>query len=920
MDLKKFISQSPDPEAAERYLEALRETHGEAVLNELCASPNLKELVRVLGFSPYAAGVLLRNTEALRSFSGKEPLRVTPPRKLLRELDLALQKERDFRSAARLLRRVKQREVVKILALDLSGAAFTRTVRRLTHLAEVLVRSGLSFCARLFGVSESDLLVLAFGKLGGRELNYASDLDLAYFHLPRVEKVRVAKLLETFTRLLDGLFDGERVWRVDLRLRPGGKEGEITLSLPAARDYYLYRIHPFERLALIRARPVAGNISLGYALLRNLRPVVFPRYLDYTYLEHIRDLKERLQKEALRRGMEDNLKIGKGGIREVEFLVQALQSIYGGKHPGLRGRGLIPNLRKLARLRVIPDSKARELEEAYVFLRMVEHRVQSRYFQQTARLPGEPLALTVIARSLGFEDAESFLNRLKDIRQRVSSEFEAFLSPACPKEKSELVKRLEESLFSEEPLREISRCTGISENLLKDLRGLIRAKGPLSEKRAVLLRALLPQTLDTLLGLPEKDKTLSRLLTFFERLGGRISLLQAFKEKPSALERLMKLISVSEFLWRLLEAYPELAETLFEPPLEPREDLFRKRLHHLPYDEALSTLRTLKNELVFGTALIDLEGRIPIGTVLSRLTVTAELFVDFTYGVTLRRLTEEWGRGFPGTFAVLGLGKLGAREMGYRSDLDLVFVYEGPPEATALSAKLAQRFLSYLSLRLSGGEGYPVDARLRPEGRKGPLTVPLSGFLHYYRQEADLWELVAATRLRFLCGHSALGKRITREVRKIISGRAPEEEFLRELYRMRLYMERERGREDEEHFNPKLGHGGLANLEFLAALRRLQLLKLRPEFEETNTLAILQTMPESRSLVQNYLFLREVEQKLILLYDPKEEDPRYSRRVLESLEPWLGKGVEARYRDVVRENRKVFESYFRKGDTRGLSA
>lgn len=915
MDLKKLIATAPDSKAAERYLEALKETYGESTFRKLCSSPNLKELIRVLGFSPYAASVLIRNMEALQPFLEKEPLRPPNPKGLLKELNLALQKERDFRNAALILRAVKQREVLKVLALDLSGGSLTSTVRRLTHLAEVLVRAGLSFCVKLFGVPERDILVLAFGKFGGRELNYASDIDLAYFHAPGVEKVRVIKLLETFTRLMDGLFEGERVWRVDLRLRPGGKEGEISLSLPAARQYYLYRIHPFERLALIRARPVAGNIPLGYALLRSLRPVVFPRYLDYTYLEHVRDLKERIRRETVRRGIEDDLKIGKGGIREVEFLVQALQSIYGGKHPGLRGRGVIPNLRRLARLNVIPASEARELEEAYVFLRMVEHRIQSRYFQQTARLPREPLAITVIARSLRFENSESFLNHLETIRKRVSSKFEAFLSPACPKEKSELVKRLEESLLSDEPLKETSQCTGVPENLLEDLRSLIKAKGPLSTKKTALLKALLPQILDTLLVLPEKDKALSRLITFFERLGGRLSLLQAFKEKPSKLERLIKLISISEFLWRLLEAHPELAEALFEPQIEPQEDLFLRRLNHLPYDEALSTLRTLKNELLVETALLDLDGRIPIETVLSRLTVTAELFVHFTHQITLRRLSEEWGRSFPGAFAIFGLGKLGAREMGYRSDLDLVFVYEGPPEATALSAKLAQRFLFYLSLRLPGGEGYPVDARLRPEGRKGPLTVPLSGFLHYYREEADLWELVAATRLRFLCGDTALGKKVTSEVRKIIARKAIDRQFLQELYRMRLYMEKERGREDSEHFNPKLGYGGLADLEFLAAIQAIQLLKEQPEFEETNTLAILQTMSENRVLVQNYLFLREVEQKLILLYHPKEEDPRYPKKLLGSLEPWLGKEVRERYENVVRENRKIFEAYFHRRNT-----
>ncbi len=913
MSRAKLLQEAPDPETAERYLELLRESHGEAFLKRLLSSPQAPLLVKLLGFSPYAGGLLSRRPEVAQDLL-ETPFKVSGKSILLRKFLAPPFPPNDFKETALKLRLLKHREILRILALDLNGAPLTLTVRRLTALAEVLLQGALRFLCNLFRIPEKGLLILAFGKFGARELNYSSDLDLAYFYHPHLEKTQVIRLFEYLNRLFEGLFEGERLWRLDLRLRPGGKEGELALSLPAARDYYLYRLHPFERLALIRARPVAGNISLGYSLLRKLRPVIFPRYLDYTYLEHIRDLKERIHRETLRKEAEEDLKTGPGGIREVEFLVQALQSIYGGKHPELRGRGLLPALARLKRLGLLPPREAQELREAYIFLRLVEHRVQTRYFQQTARLPREGRALDIIARSLGFSGRESFRQRLVEIRKGVNHKFEDFLSPACPRERSELLERLSENLLTGEPLTELARCAGLPENLLMDLARLLHVRGPLGSKRSALLRDLLPVILHTVLDQPAKEKALSRTVTYFERLGGRLSLLAAFKERPAQLERLLKLFTLSDFLWRIWESHPELAETLFEPPRFPDENLLRRRLADLSYDEALATLRILKNETLLETAIQHLEGKISVKEVLFRLSRLAELFALFTYEITLKRVQEEWGRPFPGRFAVLAMGKLGSREMGYRSDLDLVFVYEGPLESMALSAKLAQRFLSYLSLRLPGGEGYPVDARLRPEGRKGPLTVPRSGLEHYYRQEADLWELVAAVRLRFLCGDPVLGQETVTSIRRILAERRPSSQEKRELYRMRLYMEKERGKEDSRYFNPKMGRGGLADLEFLAALKAFEILGDLSENFNPATPELLAGFPEGPSLIANYFFLREVEQKLILLYDPTEEDPRYTRENLEALKPWLGEEVRERYREITRINRQFFEKYFLAGD------
>ena len=899
------------PETAERYLERLRENLGEEVHRRTLSSPHLPLLIRLLEFSPYAGNLLCTREDVLNPFLTPRPLRVPGYRELEGLVRRELSPGIDFRQAARVLRAIKQREVLKILALDLSGAPFELTVRRISRLAEVLLREGLRYLASGAGLPLESLLVLAFGKLGGRELNYASDIDLAYFHHQDLPKVEAIRIFEQLTRLLDALVDGDRVWRVDLRLRPGGKESELSLPLNYAREYYLYRIHPFERLALVRARPVAGNLRAGYRLLAELRPVIYPRYLDFAYLEHIRDLKERIRREARRKKAEDDLKIGEGGLREVEFLVQALQSIYGGKHPELRTRRVLAGLRRLARLGILPAEEARSLREAYLFLRTVEHRIQTRYFQQTFRLPRETTALRVLAASLGFSHEETFLERLAEIRRRVSQAFSAFLTPACPKEKSEVLSELREALLSGEGLSRLSACTALPEHLLLELHRKLRAAGPVNVRRAEFLRDLLLPLLEAVLSSEAPDKALARSLTFFERLGGRFALFSALREHPERFKRLIRLFTLSEYLWRLLEAQPGLAEAFFEPEIFSETEELRRRLGTLPYDEALSYLRIFKNETLVAVGAAHLEGRMKVENVLSRLTRVAEAFVRLTYEITLRRLEEDLKRRLPGNFAVLALGKLGAREMGYRSDLDLVFVYEGPGEMAYLSAKLAQRFLSYLSLKLPEGEGYPVDARLRPEGRKGPLTVPLSGLIHYYHKEADPWELVAAARMRFLAGDRVLGRRVEGEIRRILAHRAPLGRERHRLFEMRLYMERERGGEEAGRFNPKLGRGALADLEFLAALVRLKTLKEEPDFSETHTPELLKGLPEGEGLRKNYYFLREVAERLILLYDPLEEDPVYAREQLEALEKWLGPNLCRRYEEITAYNRKIFEKYFR---------
>ena len=905
--------ETADEDWARFNLERLKDLHPDFPWASLEKGPNFPLLLRVLGFSPYATNILARRREVLDLFLKSPFPRARGRAALRRELLQRLSEIRDWREAALYLRQIKQREIIKILAHDLAGEGFLRTVFALTALAEAFLEAGLFWLEKKSPGLTSSFLVLGMGKLGGRELNYSSDIDLIYFyHGSLAKKEAYIRLAQELTRLIDTLLEGERLFRVDLRLRPGGKDGELVYSLKGGIDYYFSQSHPFERLALVKARGCAGNRLLGKKFLRALRPVIYPRYLDYTYLEHILDLKNRIAKEAARLGAERDIKIGPGGIREIEFFVQALQMIYGGKFPALRTRNTLWAISRLERAGLLKSTDQKVLKEAYVFLRTLEHRLQTVHFRQTAKLPEEQTALERLARAMGFfgdEAVPNFLTTLERHRQRVREIFEELLSPKkkIPKEKIEAAVS---SLLSGEPSLEIARETGLPLDLLKNIQTFLHSQKHLPKKQK-LIAALLPEILEEVLKIENKEETLAKFLSFLQRLGGRISFFHALKHHPEAVSDLLLLFSKSTFLTNLLTEAPVAAEALFEP--EPLEKEIRRAIHSSLYEEALSLLRTYKNESLFRIGFSDLKEGLKLEELMEDLSTLALFVLQETYRVAYLRLQEETGHPFPGRFVVLGLGKLGSKELGYRSDLDMVFVYQGEEtRAVVYAAKLAQRLLSYLTMPLPEGPGYQVDTRLRPEGRKGPLAVSEEGFLHYYAHEAGLWEKLALVRLNYVAGDQELGKRVLQEIKKLLAQGPFGPKEAQAVRKMRLLMERERTQPGK--INLKVGYGGLADIEFILQWLILKNLSREPEIFTGNVLEATKRLAQAEILSpkeadfirESYLFLRTLDQKLILLLDKPGEEKHYTPEELEETAPHLGPNVFERYQKFTQENRRLF--------------
>ncbi len=897
-----FLAHIADPHWLEIGLSRLKEAHPDFPWEEIPAASNLL-LQRILGFSPYVTNILVRNRTFLDLFRQSPFPRPKGRFALQKELQSLLRGLKDQREVALLLRRIKQREIIKILARDLAGTNFIRTVRALTSLAEATIEVTLKWLKDRLSFSYP-FLVMGMGKLGARELNYSSDIDLIYFyHGPLKAKERAAQLGQTLTFLLDQLLEGERIFRVDLRLRPGGKDGELVYTLKGGLHYYFTQAHPFERLALLKARFCGGDRRLGKGFLRALRPVIYPRYLDYSYLEHLFDLKNRLKREVQKRAQQD-LKLGPGGIREIEFFVQALQMIYGGKFPSLRVRSTLWALDRLKKAALIPTQEAQALKEAYIFMRTLEHRLQSIHFRQTALLPKEPTARQRLALSMGFTEVEDFENRLKAYQSNTHQIFEALFRPSTPTKSQGEINALIEALFQGESLKEWAAKTGLPEKYLLDIRHLLKAPGALGQKKAQILRSILPDLFTHAFNHPQ---ALGKFLSFWQRLGGRISFLHALKRHPETIEDLFLVFEKSAFLTHLLTEIPQVAEALLEP--EATEKDIRQAVSKRSYETALGLLRLYRNETIFRLGLADLKGKISLEELLEALSDLALFVLQETWRITLSRLKEEKALEAP-PMVVLGVGKIGSRELGYRSDLDLLFIYQGDLNNIVPATKVAQRLLFYLSTPLPEGPGYQVDTRLRPEGRKGPLAVSVEGFIHYYQKQADLWEKLALVRGRPLVGDKELCSFINQGLLKALQGAYGLQEAQR-VYNMRLRMEKERTKPSS--INPKVGFGGLADLEF--ALQWLSLKHL-PEIPSLLGQSVLKsttileqagflTREQAYLIKNNYLFLRTLEQKLILLLDKSGEEKEYSPHELDLLTPYLGQDVYQNYQQITRQNRSL---------------
>ncbi len=771
----------------------------------------------------------------------------------------------DEDSLMRLLRRCRRRELVRIAWRDLTGwADLAETMTELSAFADACLHRSLKILHRwqctLAGIptaedgSEQHLVVLGLGKLGARELNFSSDVDLIFAY-PQAGNTRAIKQStgneDFFTRLSRRLIkvighptaDGF-VFRVDARLRPFGESGPLTMDFDTMEQYYQQQGREWERYALIKARAVAGDIEAGSRLLERLHPFIYRRYLDYSAFESLREMKQMIARDVKRRGMANNIKLGPGGIREIEFFGQIFQLIRGGVTPALQDTGIIKVLKALSSERHISPKVCSELVDAYEFLRNAENRLQSFSDQQTHQLPSDEIGHLRLAASMGVADIQSFMAILNRHRQIVHGHFQMLLetgdTEAHPENNEDPLEAIWQDFKGARPADKTLLQMGYEQpqevlHLLKYLRNATETKS-LSPRGRRRLDKLVPRFLKEI-GLQKNAlETLRRVVDLIKTIETRTSYLALLVENPTAITHLVKLSNASPWIATFLARHPVLLDELLDPrtlylppPKKEMKNSLRLRLAQVPLGDLeyqIEQLCIFKQVNVLRVATADVTGTLPLMRVSDYLSEIAECIlgevVDLAWnhlvakhGTPVCRLDNQaCGQGF----AVIAYGKLGGLELGYGSDLDLVFLHAGTREQTRGGEKaidsaqffnrLGQRVIHILTSHTRAGKAYEIDMRLRPSGSSGILVSHIDAFGNYQLEEAWTWEHQALIKARPVCGDDILANRFETIRRKVLARRRSKKKLTAEVAEMRERMRKELLKPEKGILDLKQDHRG----------------------------------------------------------------------------------------------------------------
>ncbi|MDI3398472.1 bifunctional [glutamate--ammonia ligase]-adenylyl-L-tyrosine phosphorylase/[glutamate--ammonia-ligase] adenylyltransferase [Pseudomonas sp. V88_4] len=787
----------------------------------------------------------------------------------------------------RVLRRQRTRHQVRIIWRDLNRQAdLVQTCRDLSDMADASIDQAYQWLYRRhcdqFGTptgrrsgEPQQMVILGMGKLGAVELNLSSDIDLIFAYPEGGETVGVKRPLdnqEFFIRLgqrlikaLDPITVDGFVFRVDMRLRPYGSSGALVLSFNALEQYYQDQGRDWERYAMIKSRVVAGDQVAGEQLQEMLRPFVYRRYLDFSAIEALRTMKQLIQQEVRRKGMADNIKLGSGGIREVEFIAQAFQLIHGGRDLSLQQRPLLKVLSTLEGQGYLPPAVISELREGYEFLRYTEHAIQAIADRQTQMLPDSAQDQARIAFMLGFADWEAFHEKLMFWRGRVAWHFAQVIADPDEDEgaESEVVVGGEWLPLWEEAQDEEAACRQLEEGgfadatkALKALASLraspqLRAMQRLGRER---LDAFIPRLLAQAVEHENPDLVLERVLPLVEAVARRSAYLVLLTENPGALRRLLTLCAASPWIAEQITRFPLLLDELlnegrlFKPPLAPELAAeLRERLTRIPEDDLeqqMEALRHFKLAHRLRVAASEIAGSLPLMKVSDYLTWLAEAILEQVLALAWRQTVAKYGTPLrtdgtlcdPG-FIIVGYGKVGGIELGHGSDLDLVFIHDGdqqaetdgpkPIDGTQFFTRLGQRIIHLLTAQTNSGQLYEVDMRLRPSGASGLLVSSLGAFARYQENEAWTWEHQALVRARVLVGSQDVGQAFE-SVRAQVLGKARDlAKLQQEVSEMRAKMRDNLGSkstaagtganafEATAPFDLKQDAGGIVDVEFM---------------------------------------------------------------------------------------------------------
>lgn len=892
-------------ETQAHWLEFRRSIEEAAVVSEADLERIDASLLTLWHYSQYSAEWLSRRPEILPELL-QGGVETTP-----HTLDSLSQRlDQDFAEAPadeaalmKKLRQVRHRENIRIAWRDLNGLAeIPETLSATSNLASQLIDRALQWLypqitEQMGRPLDSEgnaqqLVVLGMGKLGGGELNFSSDIDLIFSYpergetdhaKPKDNSVFFTRLGQRLINVLNKLTVDGFVYRVDMRLRPFGDSGALVTHFDAMESYYEAHGREWERYAMLKAAPVAGDFEAGQELLDRLNGFIYRRYLDYGVLEHLREMKSLIARQALKKGSEGNVKLGPGGIREIEFSTQVFQLISGGQDKKLQGPSLFSALNYIAEKGILEQSDVDELLASYVYLRRVENRLQMAGDQQTHVLPEAEDARLRLARSMRHSDWESFSQELDEFRQQALKHFNAIFAEQGRDEEDvdELAISCDEvwqcALEGKKVSIEISgKPFDVSESLSEKLVDFTLAVKKMGisqlglERLDRVMRLLMPE----LIGSEDTLQATDRMLALLKSVARRPAYFSMLSEHPHALSQLVLLCESSQWISDQLVQFPILLDELLDPlertQLMTREDLAEaldKEFEQIDVDDeelVLNTFRHFKNRQVLRVAATDVMGIFPVMKVSDQLTWIAEVLLDKALEMAWEKLIKRHGQPrcqvddewyYP-KLGLVAYGKLGGIELGYGSDLDIVFFHDsrGAKQYTdgdkqldnaTFFARMVQRLVNIMTVFTSAGTVYEIDLRLRPSGNSGLLVTTLDGFKKYQENSAWTWEHQALVRARYVSGPEALGDAYRAVRQEILSQSRNKEELAVEVREMREKMWKEHNVLSDTEFDLKKSPGGITDIEFMVQYMVLAFAAEHPELcRWTDNVRVLQSLAE----------------------------------------------------------------------------
>ncbi len=777
----------------------------------------------------------------------------------------------------RILRRFRLEQMVSIAIDDLVfNCVLQDSLARLSSLADELILASLhwltDFCEKKWGVprnaagEQQKMLVYGMGKLGGKELNFSSDIDLIFTYPDSGVTSGCRRSLDNqqfFTRLAQKLISSLHqvtadgfVYRVDMRLRPFGESGPLVLTFSAMEDYYQEQGRDWERYAMLKAR-IIGEGPYHQTLSAMLRPFVYRRYIDFSVIESLRRMKMMISQEVRRKQLVNNIKLGAGGIREIEFIVQVFQLIRGGRVKSLQQRSLLTVLPLLVAAGELSETSRKILANAYCFLRRVENIIQALADKQTQTLPDNELDKQRLLTVLHIENWCRFIEQLEQHMSAVHQEFEVLIGVDSPNHQAPDQHWVtlwhsrwshEESIAWLEQEPHTWQCDKVW-HLLVDFREYI-SKRSLGTRGRQILDRLIPILICRLQKTEHAETVLERVLQVFNQIATRTAYLELLFENEGALKQLIHLCQASSWVADYIAKYPILLDELIDPKLVsnlPELNSYtielRERMLRIPEEDLeaqMEALRQFKQSQQLRIAAADIGQVLNVSQVSKHLTALAEAIIDEVIQLAWQQVSARFGvpQSFveqgeasgSKNFAVIAYGKMGGVELGYSSDLDLVFVHDSEQDEMTTGRvdgkncvplsqyymKLAQRIMHIFNTRMSSGILYELDMRLRPSGNSGVLVVHLATFSQYQHEDAWTWEHQALVRARMIYGSTSLREKFAKVRKSVLSEKREMAQLKEEVVTMREKMRTHLNKSTADQLDIKQGEGGLVDIEFLA--------------------------------------------------------------------------------------------------------